>query len=148
MIVTAEPQASTAEGVPKSGVVPHEIVDAAGTVKTGAMVSTTEMVVDCGAEALPQASVAIQVRVTSYELQPAVVDGVVTSLPTCVIVTAEPQASTADGVPKTGVVPQEIVEAAGTDRTGAIVSTTEMVVDCGAEALPQASVAIHVRVTS
>src|SRR5262245_33186207 len=106
------------------------------------------MVVDFGAEALPHASVAIHVRVTSCELQPAVGDGVTTSSPTCVIVVVELQASTALGVPNATASPQPIVESAGTVNTGATLSTTWIVVDFGAEALPQASVAIHVRVTS
>src|SRR5664279_5343925 len=94
-------------------------------------------------ELLPQASVAIQLRVTLYE--PAHEPGVVISLNTRV--NAEPQASLAVATANTGTAGQSIVESAGSGSiTGAVTSCTLMV--CAAEELlPQASVAVQVRVT-
>ena len=60
----AGPQASLAVGVVKSGVIGHSTVTGAGKVEiVGAVVSTTLMVCEA-VEALPQASVAVHVRVT------------------------------------------------------------------------------------
>ena len=68
---------------------------------------------------LPQASVAVQVRVTLYD--PAQEPGVVTSDE--VSVNALPQASTAVATANTGVVGQLIVDGAGSAAiTGAVIS--------------------------
>ncbi len=70
--------------------------------------------------ALPQASVAVQVRVTEYDAPQL---GVVTS--DDVSVTAEPQASAAVGVANTGVPGHAIVlEAGKAEITGAVTSRT------------------------
>jgi hypothetical protein len=109
--VTALPQASVAVGVAKTGVSPQAIVLSAGRAEiTGAVVSVT--VIDCEALAtFPQASVAVHVRVITYE--PAQAPGTVTSFGTSV--TSPPQLSVAVGWPNTGaVVPQLTVELAGT----------------------------------
>ena len=92
---------------------------------------------------LPQASVAVHVRVTEYEL--AHWPSVVTS--SKVSVTALPQSSVAVAWANSGVAGQAIVAGAGNAAiTGAVVSSTLMV--CVAvDELPQASVAVHVRVT-
>ena len=67
----------------------------------------------------PQASVAVQVRVTLYE--PAQAPGVVTSEE--VKVKALPQASTAEATANSGVAGQLIVEVAGKAAiTGAVIS--------------------------
>jgi len=109
---------------------------------TGAVTSWTLMV--CVAvDELPQASVAVHVRVIEYE--PAHSPCVVASAKVSVI--ALPQASVAVAVANCGVAGQLIVETAGNSAiTGAVVSSTLMV--CVAvDALPQASVAVHVLVT-
>ena len=117
------------------------VVVAGRAAITGAVISCTWMV--CVAvEVLPQASVAVQVLVVLYD--PAHDPGVVTSLE--VRVNALPQASTAVAMANTGVDGQSRVVAAGKAAiTGAVISCTWMV--CVAvEVLPQASVAVQVRV--
>ena len=108
---------------------------------TGAVTSCTWMVC-VSVELLPQASVAVQVLVVLYD--PAQVPGMVTSLE--VNVNALPQASVAVAMANTGVEGQSMVVVAGKAAiTGAVISCTWMV--CVAvEVLPQASVAVHVRV--
>ena len=92
---------------------------------------------------LPQASVAVHVRVTLYD--PAQAPGVVTSLD--IRVKALPQLSVAVATANTGVAGQLMVEGAGRAAiTGAVRSRTVMVCDAFDE-LPQASVAVQVRVT-
>ncbi len=94
-------------------------------------------------ELFPQASVAVQVRVTLYE--PAQVPGVVTSFE--VRVKALPQASVAVATANTGVAGQLMVEIAGSGSiTGAVISCTLMVWEA-VELFPQASLAVQVRVT-
>src|SRR5664279_5369076 len=141
--VNAEPQASEAVATANTGEAGQSIVESAGSGSiTGAVTSWTLMV--CAAEELlPQASVAVHVRVTLYE--PAQAPGVVTSVK--VRVNAEPQASLAVATANTGTAGQSIVESAGSGSiTGAVTSCTLMV--CAAEELlPQASVAVQVRVT-
>jgi hypothetical protein len=92
---------------------------------------------------LPQASVAVHVRVTLYD--PAQAPGVVISEE--VSVKALPQASTAVATANTGVAGQLMVVGSGNAAmTGAVISCTLMVCEA-VELLPQASVAVHVRVT-
>ena len=82
-------------------------------------------------------------RVTLYE--PAQAPGVVTSL--YVNVNALPQLSVAVATANTGVAGQLMVETAGSASiTGAEISCTLMVCEA-VELFPQASVAVHVRVT-
>ena len=95
------------------------MVDVAGNCAiTGATVSCTLMV--CEAVAVfPQASVAVQVRVTEYE--PAQAPFVVTSLN--VNVNVLPHSSVAVACANCGVAGQEIVDVAGKAAiTGAVVS--------------------------
>ena len=77
------------------------------------------MIVCDAVELFPQASVAVQVRVTLYE--PAQAPGVVTSAE--VSVKALPQASTAVATANTGVAGQLIVVGSGNASiTGAVIS--------------------------
>jgi hypothetical protein len=142
--VNALPQASTAVAVANSGAAGQAIVEGAGKAAiTGALVSSTLMVCEAVDE-FPQASVAVQVRVTEYE--PAHCPFVVTSLK--VRLNALPQASTAVAVANCGTAGQAIVEGAGNAAiTGAVISWTLIVCDA-VEAFPQASVAVHVLVTA
>ena len=92
---------------------------------------------------LPQASVAVQVRVMLYD--PAQVPVVVASAK--VRVNALPQASMAVAASNTGTSGQFIVDGAGRAAiTGAVTSCTVMVW-LAVEVLLQASVAVQVRVT-
>jgi hypothetical protein len=145
--VTVPPQASVAVAVANCGAAGQEMVDGAGKAAiTGAVVSVTVMVCEA-VDVFPQASVAVQVLVTEYELAQA--PGVVTS--TKVSVTVE-QASVAVACTKVGetdlaMVSQDKVTGAGSGSiTGGVVSITLMVCEA-VEVFPQASVAVHVRVT-
>ncbi len=93
--------------------------------------------------ALPHASVAVHVRVTTD--WPAHEPGAVTSLKSSFGLGS--QASLADGVAKLGVAGHSIVLGSGSAaNTGAVRSTTLMLW-LAVLALPHASVAVHVRVT-
>ena len=141
--VNALPQASVAVAVANDGVAGHVIVVGAGNCAiTGAVVSCTLIVCEA-VDVLPQASVAVQVRVTEYE--PAQAPFVVTSLN--VNVKALPHASVAVACANDGAAGHEIVVGAGNAAiTGAAVSCTLMVCEA-VDVLPQASVAVQVRVT-
>lgn len=109
---------------------------------TGGVTSCTLMVCDAVA-LLPQASVAVHVRVTLYV--PLQLPGVFWSAKTKV--KALPHASTAVAVAKTGVAGQLMTEGAGkVEITGAVISCTWMVCDA-VELLPHPSVAVHILVT-
>ena len=103
----------------KTGVAGHNIGETTtGQVITGGVLSDTEIVRLQEVE-FPQASVAVQVRVTLYE--PAQEPGVVTSLE--VRVNKLPQASVAVAVANSGVAGQLIVVGAGKAAiTGAVTS--------------------------
>ena len=91
---------------------------------------------------LPQASVAVQVRVTEYE--PGHEPGVVASLKAKV---AAPHASDAVGVVNSGTAGQLIVVRPGNvEITGAVTSRTVIVCEAVTELL-QPSTAVHLRVT-
>jgi flagellar biogenesis protein FliO len=93
-------------------------------------------------EVLPQASVAVQMRVVLYD--PAQSPLVVTSAK--VSVNALPHSTSAVATANTGTAGQFMVVGAGRDAiTGAVTSCTVMVCDA-VEILPQASVAVQVRV--
>src|SRR6185436_1104167 len=141
--VKALPHSSVAVATAKTGVAGQLIVLGAGRAAiTGAVVSATLMVW-LAVLLLPQASVAVQVRVTLYE--PAQAPLVFTSAK--VSVKALPQASVAVATAKTGVAGQLMVLGAGRVAiTGAVVSTT-LIVWLAVLLLPQASVAVQVRVT-
>src|SRR2546427_2590034 len=110
---------------------------------SGAVVSTTWMTW-LAVLLLPQWSVAVQVRVTSWFC--AHEPGVVTSAK--VSVGLGSQASVAVGVAKDGVAGHSMVVGAGSEEmTGAVVSTTWMTW-LAVLLLPQWSVAVQVRVTS
>ena len=114
---------------------------AAETVIIGAVLSCTAIVCDAVAT-FPHPSVAVHVRITVYD--PAQVPCVVTSCE--VSVKAEPQASIAVAIAKAGTAGHEIVEGAGRAAiTGAVTSVTLIVCE-SVEALPQASVAVHILV--
>ncbi len=143
VIVGESSQASTAVASPKTGVFGHSTGETTvGHVITGAVVSTTSIVLLQLLE-LPTQSVAVHVRVTLYSC--GHVPGVVTS--SYVIVGESSQASTAVASPKTGVFGHSTGETTvGQVITGAVVSTTSIVLLHEA-LLPQASVAVQVRVT-
>jgi len=141
--VNALPHASVAVVTANTGVAGQLIVEVAGKAPiTGAVTSCTLIVCDATDE-FPQASIAVQVRVTLYE--PAQAPFVVTS--TDVSVKALPHASVAVATANTGVAGQLIVVDAGSAAiTGAVISCTCIVCDA-VEEFPQASVAVHVRTT-
>src|SRR6185436_5091919 len=135
--------ASVAVAVANEGVAGHSIVDGAGSEAiTGAVLSSTEIVCEAVDE-LPQASVAVQVRVTEYSLA---------HVPAVVVLTKVSDgelshASVAVAVANEGVAGHSIVLGAGSEAiTGAVLSSTEIVCDA-VEEFPQASVAVQVRVT-
>ena len=136
-------QASVAVATANSGVAGQLMVEAEGnSAITGAVTSCTLMV--CEAVVLfPQASEAVQVRVTLYE--PAQVPGVVTS--SNVSNGFSSQASVAEATANSGVAGQLMVEAEGNSAiTSAVTSCTLMVCEA-VELFPQASEAVQVRVT-
>jgi TATA-box binding protein (TBP) (component of TFIID and TFIIIB) len=142
-MVGAVSQLSAGVGEPGEGTLAQLTVVSAGTpLSTGAVVSCT-WIVWLALLLLPQASVAVQVRVTLYE--PAQAPGVVTSAD--VRVNALPQASEAVATANTGVFGQSIVAGDGKEAiTGAVTSCT-LIVWLALLLLPQASVAVQVRVT-
>ena len=117
--VKALPQASTAVATANTGVAGQLIVVGSGNAAiTGAVISCTLMVCEA-VELLPQASVAVHVRVTLYD--PAQAPGVVISEE--VSVKALPQASTAVATANTGVEGQLMVVGSGKAAiTGAVIS--------------------------
>ena len=121
---TVPPQASVAVGVAKEGVAGHSTVVGAGSeLITGGVLSSTVMVW-LAVLALPQGSVAVQVRFTEYACGQE--PGVVTSAK--VRVTFPPQASVAVGVVKEGVAGHSMVLGAGSELiTGAVLSSTVIV---------------------
>ena len=135
------PQLSVAVGVVHDGVPEHSILDGPGNPEmTGGIVSST-LIVCVAVAVLPQASVAVHVRVILYSL--GQVPLVVTSAN---VNTGTPQLSVAVGVVHDGVPEHSIVDAPGRPEiTGGIVSSTLMVCDAVA-VFPQRSVAVHVRV--
>ena len=122
---------------------PHGTDVSLGTpTSVGAVLSST-VIVWLAVRALPQGSVAVQVRVTEYSR--GQVPGVVAS--TKVSVAVPPQASVAVGVAKEGVAGQAMVVGPGSaEMTGAVLSSTMMVWLAVLE-LPHGSVAVQVRVT-
>ena len=131
------PQLSEAVGVIHEGVAEHSIVEAAGNGEmTGGVLSSTVIVCDAVA-VLPQASVAVHVRVTDDSL--AHVPGVVTSAN---VKTGEPQLSEADGVVQVGEVAHSIVEGAGRGEiTGGKLSSVLEIVCVHVAVLPHPSAA-------
>src|SRR5438874_7082207 len=109
---------------------------------TGAVMSCT-LIVWLAVEKLPHASVAVRLRVQTYE--PEQSPGVVSSAE--VGVKALPHASVAVATANTGVAGQSIVVGPGRAAiTGAVMSCT-LIVWLAVEKLPHASVAVQVRVT-
>jgi hypothetical protein len=121
----------------------QSIIEAAGRGSiSGAVTSRTIIVCDV-VEELLQASVAIHVRVILYD--PAQEPGVVTSVK--VKINELPHSSVALAWANNGVAGQSIVVMPGSgSNNGAVISCTLMVCEA-VEELPQASVAVHVRVT-
>jgi hypothetical protein len=124
-VIVTLPQASLPVALPvAAGLVSpvHSTVASAGTVKLGAVVSTT-VITWSPLVLLPQSSVAVHVRVIVFVLPQAA-----TSLSLDVIVTL-PQASLPVALPvEAGLVSSvhSTVASAGTLRLGAVVSTTVM----------------------
>src|SRR5687768_3680307 len=145
-MVTGLLQSSVAVAVPVllgSVEAEQSIVVSAGQLITGGVVSVTLMVCT-QLEELPQASVAVQVRVMVW--LPGQLPGTVLSVK--VTTGAGSQLSVAVALPVLlGSVEaeQSIVVSAGQLITGAVVSTTLMVCT-QLESLPQLSVAVQVRV--
>jgi tRNA A37 threonylcarbamoyladenosine synthetase subunit TsaC/SUA5/YrdC len=141
--VNVLPQLSLAEAAAKTGMAGQFIVVTPGNGSiTGAVISCTFIVCEA-VEALPQASVAVQVLVTLYS--PAQSPFVVASLN--VKVKELPHASLAVASANAGVAGQLIVVTPGNGSiTGAVISCTFIVCEAE-EALPQASVAVQVLVT-
>lgn len=144
VIVTVASQISEAVAVGKTGVAGHSIgVVAAGQVMDGGVSSTTATV-RLQVEALPQSSVAVQVRVTLYSCGQIPL-GVVTS--TKVMVTLPSHSSVAVAGGNTGVAGHSIGDiTVGQVKTGPVLSVTETVW-LHVEELLQSSVAVQVRVT-
>jgi hypothetical protein len=131
-------QPSLAVGVAHERGAGQSIVVAAGHVMLGAVMSRTVMVL-LQVAVLPQSSVAFQVRVHTVGQVPA--DTVLTT----VMSTVASQASLAVAVPQDGLDGQSMVVASGQEMTGGVLSIT--VTDwLQVDALPQASVAVQVRV--
>src|SRR5206468_4316708 len=141
----APPHASLAVGAVKLGVAGHSIVAlAAGSARTGLVVSTTVTVRLFRALVFPQSSTACQVTVSEQLL--AHLPAAVVSL-SCTTV-APPHASLAVGAVKLGVAGHSIVAlAAGSARTGLVVSTTVTVLLFCALVFPHASTACQVTVS-
>ena len=138
----AVPQASVAVGVANTGEAGHSIVVGPGNVERVGLVVSTTLIVWLAVALLPQASVVVQVRVTLRALAQA--PAVVTSANVSVVV---PQASVAVGVTNTGEAGHSIVVGPGkAEMLGGVVSTT-LIVWLAVALLPQASVAVQVRVT-
>jgi len=141
--VNALPHASFAVATANTGVAGQLMVVVVGSAAiTGAVTSCTFILCEAVDE-LPHASVAVHILVTLYD--PAHAPFVVTS--SDVRVKALPHASVAVATANTGVAGQSIVVVAGNAAmTGAVISCTCIICDAVDE-LPQASVAVHVRVT-
>ena len=139
--VKANPQASDAE-TEKDGKPGQLIVLSGGNNKITGGVTSCTWITCAAVELLPQASVAVHVRVVVYV--PWQLPATVWSAK--VRVKLLPQASVAVAVAKDGVAGQLMTEGAGKGLiTGAVTSCTVMTWDA-VELLPQASVAVHVRV--
>jgi hypothetical protein len=135
-------QASVAVGVANDGVAGHSTDDGPGKAEiTGQTLSVTEMVWEA-VQALPQSSVAVQVRVVLYSWSQT--PGVVTSAN--VGVTLGSQASVAVGVVKLGVAGHSIDDGPGkAESTGQMVSST-VIVCSQVVCVPAASVNVQVLV--
>src|SRR5437867_6979963 len=136
--------ASVAVGVAKLGLAGHWIVVGPGSVENTGGVASITWISWLAVELLPQWSVAVHVRVTSFAC--GQLPGVITSAN--VSVGLGSHASVAVGVAKLGLAGHWIVVGAGSvEITGAVVSTT-WITWLAVALLPQSSVAVHVRVTS
>lgn len=139
----ALPHRSVAVATANDGVAGQLIVTGAGNDEITGGVSSITLIVCVAVDTFPHASVAVQSLVTLYSpAQSPEVD-----IKEDTNVKALPHPSVATAVANTGDAGQLIVDVPGSPEiTGASVSTTLMV--CAFVAiLPQASVAVHVRVT-
>src|SRR5204863_362345 len=140
------PQLSEAVAVPAAGtpVGLHPRLEPAGhDVNTGAKVSTVHVNVCVHVEELPHASVAVYVLVCEL------VHPLTLTVPSEEVMFGVPQLSVAVAVPAAGtpVGLHPRLEPAGQDvNTGAVVSTVHVNTCVHVEELPQASVAVYVRV--
>jgi hypothetical protein len=139
-LVLTVPQVSVAVGRSKVQAVPHSTVLFAAQMITGGAVSRTVTVWLQGADWLPQASVARQVRVAEKVLPQVKLVTVLTTMMVLV-----PQVSVAVGGSKVQAVPHSTVLLAAQMITGGVVSRT-VTVWLHWAVLPQASVARQVRV--
>jgi len=131
-------QASDAVALPNTTAAGQSIVELAGHVIDGAVISRTVMVA-LQVLVLPQSSVARKIRVwTTGQLPLGVVLTTTTS-------TLWSQASDAVAVPQEGVAGQSMVVLAGHVIDGAVISRTVMVA-LQVLVLPQSSVALQIRV--
>jgi hypothetical protein len=142
VISTSPSHASVAVADPKEIAGPHSTgLTTTGHVMTGDVVSCTTMVA-LQVAALPQSSVAVQVRVNVYACpQFPAMESVMN-----VKLTTGSQSSVTTGVPKVGSAPQSIGEITIAHMiSGGVLSTTSMV--CTQVAVfPQSSVAVQVLV--
>ncbi len=116
-------------------------------LKTGAVVSSTVIVLDTEAKALPHESVAVQVSVTFPLQEPATVVENVEGFE--VPLTKQPPLNPlVNGIVlAAGTPPQVTVIGAGAVIVGNAAGLTVIVLETGAKALPQESVAVQVSVT-
>jgi hypothetical protein len=150
--ITGVPQLSVAEAVPSAALIwaavglqpAFNVVPEA--VMSGAVVSTTQVILRDVPDTFPQASVAVKVLVC-VRLQPFII-----TVPSLNDTTGVPQLSVAEAVPSAAlicaavglqpafnVVPEAVI-------SGAVVSTTQVMVREVVEIFPQASAAEKVRV--
>jgi predicted TIM-barrel enzyme len=119
VMVTNASQASRAVAFPNDGINPHSIgLTTTGQVMMGAVLSSTKIVA-LQEDEFPQASVAVHVLVILYSGPQVPGSESVTK----VMMTSEPQASSAVAFPKVGVAPHSIgLTTTGQVMTGAILS--------------------------
>ena len=124
---------------------PHATVVLARAVIVGNVAGLMVIVLDTGVRALPQASVAVHVSVTVPPQAPGVAENVDRSeVPLIRQPPDKPLVN--DIVLDAGSDPQATVVLARAVIVGNVAGLTVMVLDTGARALPQASVAVHVSV--
>ena len=125
---------------------PQVTVVAAGAVIVGNAAGLTVIVLETGAKALPQESVAVQVSVTVPPQAEGVVE-IVDRFEVPLIEQPLPNPFENEIVLGAGNEPQATVVAAGAVIVGNSAGLTVIVLETGANALPQESVAVQVSVT-
>jgi hypothetical protein len=125
---------------------PQVTVVLAGAVMVGKAAGLTVIVLETEAKALPQESVAVQVSVTFPPQAEGVVENV-EGLEVPLIIQPPLNPLENEIVLGAGNEPQATVVLAGADIVGNAAGLTVIVLETGAKALPQESVAVHVSVT-